>query len=58
MKGMYIAKNAKTGTLCKQAMQIFASACGAEVSSVPVKYIPTGGLFLTGGLTPSNFKCI
>jgi hypothetical protein len=31
---------------------------GGEVGSAAIKWIPTGGLFVTGGLTPKNIKFI
>jgi glucokinase len=37
---------------------IFHSAYGSEVGSTAIKFIPTGGLFVTGGLTPKNIKFI
>ena len=33
-------------------------AYGSEVGSAAVKFIPTGGLYVTGGLTPKNMKFI
>lgn len=35
-----------------------ASAYGSECGSAGVKFIPTGGLFVTGGLTPKNIQWI
>jgi glucokinase len=34
------------------------SAYGCEVGSSAIKFIPTGGMFVTGGLTPKNIKFI
>jgi glucokinase len=34
------------------------SAYGSEAGSAAIKWIPTGGLFVTGGLTPKNIKHI
>jgi glucokinase len=48
----------KPGSLCEQAMSIMISAYGCEVGSAAIKWIPTGGLFVTGGLTPKNIKYI
>ena len=42
--------------LCVQAMEIMMSAYGSEVGSAALKYIPTGGMFVTGGLTPKNLS--
>lgn len=46
------------GSLCQQAMDIMMSAYGCEAGSCAIKWIPTGGLFLTGGLTPKNIHHI
>ena len=37
---------------------ISCSAYGSEVGSVGIKLIPTGGLYVTGGLTPKNINWI
>jgi glucokinase len=37
---------------------VFHRAYGSEVGSTAIKFIPTGGLFVTGGLTPKNIKYI
>ena len=58
MKGKFIAMNANPDSLCEQVMNCFATTYGAEVGSVAAKFIPTGGIFLTGGLTPKNLKYI
>ena len=39
-------------------MILLCSAYGSEVGSVAIKLIPTGGLYVTGGLTPKNIKWI
>jgi len=44
--------------LCRQAMQIMMNAYGCEVGSAAIKWIPTGGLFVTGGVTPKNMQFI
>lgn len=44
--------------LCVQAMEIMMSAYGAEAGNCAVKFIPTGGLYVSGGLTPKNIKFI
>ena len=58
MKGKVIAMNATPGSLCEQVMECFATTYGAEVGSCAAKFIPTGGIFLTGGLTPKNMDYI
>lgn len=58
MKGKVVSVNSKPGNLCYDAMVIFASAYGSEVGSAALKFIPTGGLYVVGGLTPKNLKYI
>ncbi|KAL3935165.1 MAG: hypothetical protein SGBAC_009261 [Bacillariaceae sp.] len=58
MKAKVVAVNAKEGSLCLQAMEIMMGAYGSEAGSSAIKFIPTGGLFVTGGLTPKNIKFI
>lgn len=53
-QGKVVAVNAKEGTLCYDAMKIMMAAYGCEVGSAAIKWIPTGGLFVTGGITPKN----
>lgn len=59
MQGKIVAINAgKEGCLCEMAMQIFLGAYGAEVGNAAIKFIPTGGLYVAGGLTPKNIHFI
>mmetsp|Transcript_15600 Transcript_15600/g.24263 ORF Transcript_15600/g.24263 Transcript_15600/m.24263 type:complete len:369 (+) Transcript_15600:123-1229(+) len=58
MQAKVVALNAKEGTLFHQAMEIMISAYGSEVGSGALKWIPTGGLYVTGGLTPKNIHFI
>mmetsp|Transcript_27710 Transcript_27710/g.52199 ORF Transcript_27710/g.52199 Transcript_27710/m.52199 type:complete len:408 (-) Transcript_27710:348-1571(-) len=46
------------GSLMQQAAQIMISAYGAEVGNASLKFIPTGGIYVTGGLTPKNIGLI
>lgn len=56
-QGRVVAEHAgESGSLCQQAMSILMSAYGCEAGSTAIKWIPTGGLFVTGGLTPKNIK--
>lgn len=60
-QGKIVALNAKSGdkgSLCEQAVSIMMSAYGCEAGSAAIKWIPTGGLFVTGGLTPKNIEYI
>ena len=57
-QGRVVSENANNSTLCQEAISIMISAYGCETGSVAIKFIPTGGLFVTGGLTPKNIKYI
>ncbi|CAB9521773.1 glucokinase [Seminavis robusta] len=57
-KGRVVATNAGPGSLCLEAMDLMMSAYGCEVGNAAIKFMPTGGLFVTGGLTPKNIKHI
>mmetsp|Transcript_20296 Transcript_20296/g.41809 ORF Transcript_20296/g.41809 Transcript_20296/m.41809 type:complete len:159 (+) Transcript_20296:54-530(+) len=39
-------------------MKTMITSYGSEVGSVGIKLIPSGGLYVTGGLTPKNIKWI
>ena len=60
LKGAIIAKAAAAGncSLCQRTMQIFTRAYGAEAGVAALKWLPYGGLYLTGGLTPKNIDYI
>lgn len=58
LKGRSIALGADSSELCKLAMETMITSYGCEVGSVAIKLIPTGGLYVTGGLTPKNIKWI
>jgi len=57
-KGRVVAVNAKKGSLCLDAIDMMMRAYGCEVGNAAIKWIPTGGLFVTGGLTPKNINHI
>jgi glucokinase len=58
-QGKVIGVNSgKAGSLMEQASDIMISAYGSEVGSASLKFIPTGGMYVTGGLTPKNIKLI
>eukprot|EP01082_Thalassiosira_pseudonana_P011469 g10505.t1 g10505 contig4:1999208-2000225(-) len=58
-QGRVVGINAeKEGSLTAQAAQIMFSAYGAEVGNASLKFIPTGGMFVTGGLTAKNIGLI
>ncbi|KAL7531701.1 hypothetical protein ACHAXR_004189 [Thalassiosira sp. AJA248-18] len=48
----------KEGSLTAQAAHIMFASYGAEVGNASLKFIPTGGMFVTGGLTPKNIGLI
>ena len=59
LKGKVVAINASKGEgLCYDAMNIMMTTYGSEVGSTAIKFIPTGGLYVTGGLTPKNIQFI
>ena len=58
MQAAVIASNYKNNVLCKQTMDIFTTAYGAEAGVAALKWLPFGGLYLTGGLTPKNIELI
>jgi hypothetical protein len=58
LKPALIAKNQLSNELCKQTMNIFLTHYGCEASTAAVKWIPTGGLYLTGGITSKNIEYI
>jgi glucokinase len=58
MDAVTTGSSSSTPSLYQQAMSIMMSAYGCEVGSAAMKWIPTGGLFVTGGLTPKNIKYI
>jgi len=58
-QGRVVGVNSRNeGSLTAQAAQIMMAAYGAEVGNASLKFIPTGGMFVSGGLTPKNIKLI
>jgi glucokinase len=58
-QGRVVGVNSKKeGSLARQATEIMLTSYGAEVGNAALKYIPTGGLYLSGGLTPKNIQYI
>lgn len=57
-KGGVVAKNADTDALCGKAMQIFFDAYASEAGNAMLKWLPTGGFYLTGGIAAKNLKYI
>jgi glucokinase len=57
-QGRVIGENSDSDSLAKKALQIMCAAYGAEVGNAALKFIPLGGMFVTGGLTPKNIRSI
>lgn len=57
-QGKVVAENVGKDSLASQAMDILMSAYGCHVGSTALTLVPTGGLFVTGGLTPKNLHHI
>ena len=58
MKGAIVGKNAKNNLVCSKAAETFTSAYGSEVGVVGLKYLPTGGLYICGGIAAKNIDWI
>jgi glucokinase len=54
LKAAVIAQNKDINQLCRRTMDIFLTHYGSEAGVACLKWIPTGGLFITGGNTPKN----
>jgi glucokinase len=52
--GAIISKNAEADPLCKQTMQMFIEAYGAEAGNLALKTLPFGGLYIAGGIAAKN----
>mmetsp|Transcript_23127 Transcript_23127/g.21023 ORF Transcript_23127/g.21023 Transcript_23127/m.21023 type:complete len:409 (-) Transcript_23127:71-1297(-) len=53
-----IAKNRNNNELCQKTMEIFVTAYGSEAGVAALKWLPFGGLYLTGGITPKNIDLL
>lgn len=58
MQGKVVGTNADTSLLCGKAMEIMMGAYGSECGNCALKFLPTSGLYVTGGLTPKNISYI
>lgn len=58
LQGKVVGVNSANDELCARAMEIFVGAYGTEAGSCGLKYLPFGGLYLAGGLTPKNLHHI
>jgi len=44
--------------LCRETMQTFASAYGAEAGNIALRVLTTGGMYLGGGIAPKSLKTL
>jgi glucokinase len=44
--------------LCRETMEIFASAYGAEAGNIALKFLAVGGVYLGGGIAPKCLKTL
>lgn len=58
MKGSIVGKNARNNAVCNRAAETFTSAYGSEVGVAALKYLPTGGLYICGGIAAKNVDWI
>ena len=57
LQGKVVADHAAAGdAVCAHALAVFVGAYGAEAGNAALKYLPGGGLFLAGGLTPKTLR--
>ncbi|KAG8457595.1 hypothetical protein KFE25_003749 [Diacronema lutheri] len=55
IKGAVVAKNAGAGdVLCLKAVDIFVDAYGSEAGTAALKWLPYGGLYISGGIAAKN----
>ena len=55
-----VSEEAMSGTdpVCKEALDIFLAAYGAEAGNLALKSLPVGGLFVGGGIAPKILKAL
>ncbi|MEM8602826.1 MAG: glucokinase [Cyanobacteria bacterium P01_H01_bin.121] len=56
--GAIISQHAEDDPLCKQAMQMFVEAYGAEAGNLALKILPYGGLYIAGGIAAKNLPAM
>lgn len=55
MKGAVVATGAATGdVLCLKAVSIFSECYGSEAGNAALKWLPYGGLYISGGIGAKN----
>eukprot|EP01134_Creolimax_fragrantissima_P001189 CFRG1189T1 len=55
-RGGIVAENAKNCELCAESMKIFFNAYASEAGNAMLKWLPTGGFYLTGGINVKNME--
>jgi len=58
LQAAVIAINQDACSICKRSMGIFFETYGVEAGVAALKWMPTGGLFLCGGMTVKNLETI
>jgi len=56
--GRAIAAGAYNCALCARTMDLFFDAYATAVGNVALTYLPTGGLYVAGGIAPKNMEYI
>ncbi|GAB0493273.1 hypothetical protein MMPV_004549 [Pyropia vietnamensis] len=56
--GRAIAAGAYNCSLCAATMDIFFDAYATAVGNVALTYLPTGGLYVAGGIAPKNMEYV
>jgi glucokinase len=54
LKAAVVARNKDENSLCRATMDIFLTHYGSEAGVACLKWMPTAGLYITGGNTPKN----
>jgi len=55
LKGAIVAKGSQQGqAVCKKAVDIFVECYGSEVGVAALKWLPRGGLYISGGIAAKN----
>eukprot|EP00967_Tisochrysis_lutea_P034931 scaffold41771_cov32-Tisochrysis_lutea.AAC.2 len=55
MKGAVVARGARGGDyVCQKAVDVFSECYGSEVGVAALKWMPFGGLYISGGIAAKN----
>ncbi|KAI9030350.1 glucokinase [Hyaloraphidium curvatum] len=58
LKGGVVAQHADADELCRRAMEIMFTAYASECGNAMLKWLPTGGFYVTGGIGAKNLDWI